>query len=493
MRTFLLLATLLFPPLTARAWPPGNTTGIGIQFQNLTRHYNVHVPASYDGSVPVPLVLDFHGWMNDPSTQQSLSGFAGLSESVGFIVAYPEGYEGTGTERSWNAGTCCPPATTDNIDDVGFARAVVADIESQANVDPLRVYATGLSNGGGMSHRLACEAADLFAAASPVACPLLLDPFTLCQPFRPISVLHFAGLTDQVVPYNGGQSSVFPSFVAPSSPDSFAYWVSTDGCGNGPPEIVEDLGNGASCDTHTACSAGVEVGFCSIHGALFYGHVLYDNSDNVNVAQRAWTFMSQFTLPPALTTTTTSSTTATSSSTTTTLATGPCSPAPQPACKTASPSASKVTIKERLPDTGDQVRWKWKGQATAFRDFGDPLNTTGYALCIYQGATPKPAARAPAGGTCGTKSCWKALGTKGFGYKDADLTPDGLLKVTLKAGDTGKAQVSVKGKGANLPDGLLSLTTPVTVQLQATTGQCWTATFGTAQTSDAEQFKAKSD
>jgi hypothetical protein len=139
------------------------------------------------------------------------------------------------------------------------------------------------------------------------------------------------------------------------------------------------------------------------------------------------------------------------------------------------------------------VSWKWKGQATALGDFGDPLNTTGYALCIYQGATPKPAARAPAGGTCGTKPCWKALGTKGYGYKDGDLTPDGLLKVTLKAGGTGQAQVSVKGKGANLPDGVLPLTTPVTVQLQATTGQCWTATFGTSQVSDAGQFKAKSD
>jgi hypothetical protein len=188
-----------------------------------------------------------------------------------------------------------------------------------------------------------------------------------------------------------------------------------------------------------------------------------------------------------------STSTMTSSPTTTTLAAGPCSAAPQPACKTASPAASKVTLRERAPATADQVSWKWKGQATVLGDFGDPLTTTGYAICIYQGTSLKLTARAPAGDTCGTKPCWKPLGTRGYGYNDSLLTPDGLSKVTLKAGLTGKAEVAVKGKGANLPDGVLPLTTPVIVQLQATTGQCWTATFGTAQASDAGQFKAKSD
>jgi polyhydroxybutyrate depolymerase len=319
MRILVFLGTLLVFPVTAHAWPPGDTTGITLQFQNLTRSYNVHVPASYDGSVPVPLVLDFHGYTNDPSTQEGLSGFSTLSETVGFIVAYPEGYEGSGSARSWNAGICCPPATTDGIDDVGFAKALVADIEAKANIDPLRVYATGLSNGGGMSQRLACDAADVFAAASPVACPLLLQPFTLCQPARPISVLHFAGLSDQVVPYNGGPVGILTqlNLIVPSSPDSFAYWVGTDGCGSGPPEVVENFGDGASCDTHTACAAGVEVGLCSLYGTVFYGHVLYSNSENVNIAQRAWTFMSQFTLPAGFTTTT--STTTSTTTTTTTL------------------------------------------------------------------------------------------------------------------------------------------------------------------------------
>src|SRR5262249_13776030 len=76
----------------------------------------------------------------------------------------------------------------------------------------------------------------------------------------------------------------------------------------------------------------------------------------------------------------TTTTTTRTSTTTTTIPAG-CSASPMSTCKTASPAASKITIKDRTPDTGDQVSWKWKGQATALSDFGDPLHTTGYALC----------------------------------------------------------------------------------------------------------------
>src|SRR5262249_60087254 len=126
------------------------------------RSYNVHVPASYDGSSPVPLVLDFHGWTSDPSTQQSISGFQQLADAHGFIVAYPEGYDPMSTRRSWNAGTCCDPARADGLDDVGLVRAIVAAIESNANIDPLRGYATGLSNARGVPPRLASEPAQRF-------------------------------------------------------------------------------------------------------------------------------------------------------------------------------------------------------------------------------------------------------------------------------------------------------------------------------------------
>jgi poly(3-hydroxybutyrate) depolymerase len=288
--------TATLTPTPTATWAPGTTiTGILIQSGGLTRSYNVHIPTGYDGTVAVPLVLDLHGSGANGVGQELISGFRAVADANGFIVAYPDG-----EFQQWNAGVCCDPAAAAGVDDVGFARAVVADIASKTNIDALRVYATGLSNGGGMTHRLACEAADVFAAAAPVAFPLALDPLTACQPVRPISVLHFAGLTDMIIPYDGG-TAVSPVtgqvFTVPSAPASFAYWAATSGCGDGAPDMVEDLGNGASCDTYTTCAAGVEVGLCSIHGTVLNGHFLYANSDGVNVAQRAWDFMSAFTLP----------------------------------------------------------------------------------------------------------------------------------------------------------------------------------------------------
>src|SRR5262245_9081284 len=281
---------------TTTTWPQGTTTGITIQSGGLTRSYNVRIPPAYDGTVAVPLVLDLHGSGSSAQLQEAVSGFRALADANGFIVAYPNG-----EFQQWNAGVCCDPAASAGVDDVAFARDVVADIASKANIDPLRVYATGLSNGGGMAHRLACEAADVFAAAAPVAFPLALDPLTACQPVRPISVLHFAGLTDQIIPYDGGVATspvTGQMFVVPPAPASFAYWATADGCTDGPPDMIEDLGNGASCDTYTPCAAGVAVGLCSIHGTALNGHFLYANSDGVNVAQRAWDFMSAFTMAP---------------------------------------------------------------------------------------------------------------------------------------------------------------------------------------------------
>ena len=119
------------------------------------------------------------------------------------------------------------------VDDVGFARALVQVIAAEANIDLQRVYATGLSTGGAMSHRLACEAADVFAAVAPVAFPLAFAPLSNCQPSRPIAVLHFAGLTDGIVPYEGGE--LFPGLPPiPSAQESFTYWREVNGCGDGP-------------------------------------------------------------------------------------------------------------------------------------------------------------------------------------------------------------------------------------------------------------------
>jgi polyhydroxybutyrate depolymerase len=264
-----------------RALAPGEHAR-QIDHDGNTRDYEIQIPADYDNTSAVPLVLDLHGYSNNAAQQQGISGFAALAEQEGFIVARPEG---TGVLQSWNGGdACCGSAQSQGLDDVGLMRAIVLSIAAEACVDPRRVYATGLSNGGALSHRLACEAADMFAAVAPVSYPIDFDPFSKCQPSRPIAVIHSHGTDDIVIPYNGG-------FTAAPAPDSFDYWGMVNGCTGDP---VETFQSGSShCDSYETCGAGVKVTLCTING----GHVLYNNNDNVSVTDLAWQFLSAYTLP----------------------------------------------------------------------------------------------------------------------------------------------------------------------------------------------------
>src|SRR5262249_60330375 len=108
--------------------------------------------------------------------------------------------------------------------------------------------------------------------------------------------------------------------------------------------------------------------------------------------------------------------------------------------------------------------------------FGNPLTTDDYALCVFgPGGNLLLESDAPAGGVCGTKPCWKALGIKGFGYKDPLHTPTGADKVLLKAGLAGKAKAQFKARGGNIPPFSLPLPLPATPQIQSETGKCWAA------------------
>jgi hypothetical protein len=131
--------------------------------------------------------------------------------------------------------------------------------------------------------------------------------------------------------------------------------------------------------------------------------------------------------------------------------------------------------------------------------FDDPVaGPIDYVVCLYDQGGLKLDAKAPAGGTCGTKPCWNRTASSKLIYTDKQLDPDGLLKVVLKPGPAaGKAKITVKGKGANLGMPALPLTTPVRMQILRHVGQfpigCWDASFSASTRNDAEQFSARSD
>jgi polyhydroxybutyrate depolymerase len=281
VRPLALLGFIILPVIAAVAmwglWPaaaksqgalvPGETT-MSIRIGGLNRTFLVHVPPSYTGQNPVPLVLDIHGLGSNSSQQAGLSGFREKSNEAGFIVAWPQG-----VGNSWNAYGCCGTADFLRIDDPAFLRAVVARISQLGSIDQRRIYVTGLSNGGFMTHRMACEAADLFAAAAPVSAPLNTTQST-CRPSRPITVVAFHGLNDGIVPYGGG--------LFQSAQNSLSTWASINVCVSG--RTVFELPGPARCETFETCNGGAETGLCSLNS----GHIAYTDQRDLNIADYIW-------------------------------------------------------------------------------------------------------------------------------------------------------------------------------------------------------------
>jgi polyhydroxybutyrate depolymerase len=162
----------------------------------------------------------------------------------------PEGTDPTGGNsgfvQTWNAGGCCPPATDNRPDDVAFVRAVLDWAEATFCLDKNRLFATGFSNGGMMSYRLACELSDRLAAIAPVAGPNMTDvawgdePPGTCNPSRRLPLLHIHARGDQHAPYEGGKGSCFEQTDAMrdvSFPPVSRYtraWATANGCASGP-------------------------------------------------------------------------------------------------------------------------------------------------------------------------------------------------------------------------------------------------------------------
>lgn len=199
------------------------------------RHYVLHAPPDIDASQPASLVLVLHGGGGNAASAKLMSGFSRVADREGFFVVYPDGSGRLGDALlTWNAGNCCGFALASEADDTGFIRALVESLLTELPVDPKRVFVTGMSNGGMMSYRLACEAADLFAAAAPVAGALNIPN---CSPSAPISLVAFHGTADQSVRYEGGE----PEIDADRAPrtdasvaESVGAFVQHNGCDETP-------------------------------------------------------------------------------------------------------------------------------------------------------------------------------------------------------------------------------------------------------------------
>ncbi|HEV8314831.1 MAG TPA: PHB depolymerase family esterase [Burkholderiaceae bacterium] len=247
-----------------RITKPGDYSFV-IEHGGLRRMYRIHVPESYDDAKPTPLLFALHGGGGsmDYQADDTKYGLITKSEQAGFIAVFPNGYSKlkSGKFATWNAGNCCGGARDQNVDDVGFIRRIVANLMRQMNVDRQRIYATGMSNGGLMSYRLACEMSDVFKAIAPVAGT---DNTRSCTPKQPVAVLHIHARNDTHVLYTGGagsplrDKSTVTEFT--SVPDTVAKWVKLDGCIATPRRTLDKPG--AYCEVYAPCRAQAEVQLC---------------------------------------------------------------------------------------------------------------------------------------------------------------------------------------------------------------------------------------
>ena len=209
-------------------------TNGSIVSSGIKREFLLHVPPNYDHAKPVPLVISLHGAATWPMQQRNVSGWDRLADSLGFIVVYPSGmHEGP---RIWHVENGRGLTV-----DVRFVTDLIDTLASRYNIDRSRIYANGLSNGGGMSFVLSCTMSDRIAAVGMVSAAQTL-PWDWCTDHRPVPMIMFHGTADPIVPYEGGlgTSAFAPTRFDPNAkpfpsvPQWAANWAKRNGC-TGPP------------------------------------------------------------------------------------------------------------------------------------------------------------------------------------------------------------------------------------------------------------------
>lgn len=225
------------------------------------RRFILHVPDTYTGIHPVPLVIEFHMIGMDANSLWNYSIYRSVTDIDNAIMAYPNGAE-TAVGKSWNVGNCCS-----NGDDVAFSLQLVDYISSKACIDRSRVYAVGNSMGGGMANRLACDAADVFAGIISSSFDLDKDMATACTPSHPITTIAFRGSADTFIPFDGGPGEVtipgYKQLDFLGAYKSLAKWADINNCSGEP---TKDK-NGCLVYGPSQCDGGVEEVLCVDEGA----------------------------------------------------------------------------------------------------------------------------------------------------------------------------------------------------------------------------------
>jgi polyhydroxybutyrate depolymerase len=227
---FSILLSLIFSTIEGQQTITG-----ALMHDGLEREYRLYLPSAYDEESSLSLVFNLHGFTSNAQQQEFYSAMNDTAEEQGFIVCYPEG-----VSNAWNVGW----TFGSTADDVGFLSAMIDELIENYNVDPMRVYSCGMSNGGFMSYRLACELNDRIAAVASVTGSIVPEYKPDCNPEKSVPIMEIHGTADDVVPYNGSADISLPV------DEVVAFWVDNNECNTDP--MVSDIPDNSPSDGSTA-------------------------------------------------------------------------------------------------------------------------------------------------------------------------------------------------------------------------------------------------
>lgn len=274
-----------------------------MNYGGLTREYHLYIPAIYHGNKAVPLLFNVHGLGSNNLQQETYAYFNAIADTANFIVCLPNGSFLDSSNRFWNAGFASYA-----VDDVGFLSALIDELYRTYNIDSSRVYFTGMSNGGFMSHSMACRLSDKIAAVASVAGSMAVNQFNTCSPSRPVPVMEIHGDEDAIVDYFGSMvtyAGINLNIVAIDT--LIKKWGIQNGCTGSPTETaIPDINTADGCTaTRYAydCSAGTSVVLYKITGG---GHtwpgsfpISMNGRTNLdfNATIEIWKFLRQYKNP----------------------------------------------------------------------------------------------------------------------------------------------------------------------------------------------------
>ncbi len=236
------------------------------------RSYIVYIPNLYSKNQKYPLVFSLHGGGSNAKEQMNLNDLNQVADENNFIVVYPNA-----VGSNWNDGRAHTTEKSNNADDVGFIKLIIEKLSQWVSIDSQKIYATGISNGGMMSLRLACDASETFAAAAPVASSMPEELKANCAPTKAISVLEIQGTADPLVPYLGGGIKGLAGRdtagrgVLLSATESAKFWWDFDKCAHldkVTPLADTDPNDGttSSQSLHETCENSTQVGLITVTG-----------------------------------------------------------------------------------------------------------------------------------------------------------------------------------------------------------------------------------